>query len=523
MFLSQTKGVIKALITSVNNTMAEKLRMSKRDCISGVKGISSTNLVMTLLVSIALFVGFPNIANSQEVRSQIPQNWHIPDLYNAPVDVSIEANYSEIEDTIPIRGTQYMIRVPENWNGTLISDLDYINSANSKRNLYLLEHGYALSGTKRRPERLFNYDPAHEIHDIVSVLDIFESIFGEPKNIIQLGCSGGGTITLAMAEIHPDRIDGAIASCASTSPWMANTHLDGLFVLQALIAPELPIAALPLKNPEIGEIEAKWLKVIKEAQKTPEGRARIALAITIGQWPAWGARGKAPVPNPDANDAQVLQKSMYLSLLTLLPSKATFGTGMLEQAGRGQLKWNTGVDYKEFYENGNPRYKKAVEKLYKDANLSLNDELEKVNAFPRIKSDANAIKYWSVPGRTHIGEPKIPLLRINTSGDGLVYPSMAQGYGELVEEKGYSELFRIAYVNSWGHCSFSLAEWLAAIETMKQRVETGVWPATDPESLNKLGKSLDPTSETRYYDYKPVKKYNRVWCPSVEDFICSQE
>ncbi|WP_147406402.1 alpha/beta hydrolase family protein [Maribacter vaceletii] len=468
-----------------------------------------------------IIIGLPKLVYSQEKQAE--QTWHIPDLKNAPVNVHIEMNYEEISDTIPIRGTKYKIRVPENWNGILISDLDYVKSANSKRNLYLLEQGYALSGTQRRQGRVFNYDPAHEIHDIISVLDIFENTFGKPKSIIQLGCSGGGTITLAMAEIHPDRIDGAIAGCGATSPWMANTHLDGLFVLQALIAPELPIAALPLKNPEIGEIEAKWLKAIKEAQKTPEGRARIALAITIGQWPAWGARGKAPVLQPDAKDVYALQESMYLSLLTLLPSKATFGTGMLEQAGRGQLKWNTGVDYKEFYENGNAFYKKAVKKLYKDANLNLNDELEKINAFPRIKSDANAIKYWSVPGRTHIGEPKVPQLRIHTSGDGLVYPSMAQGYEELVKEKGYDDFFRIAYVNSWGHCSFSLAEWVSAIKTMEERMNTGVWPKTDPETLNKLGKIADPEGKSRYFNYQPVTKYNRAWSPTVNDFKGSHD
>lgn len=447
------------------------------------------------------------------------QSWHIPDLINAPIKVSIKSNYTEVSDTIPIRGTAYLIRVPEKWNGTLISDLDFKQSANSARNLYLLEHGYALAGTKRRPGRLYNYDPAHEIHDVISVLDIFESIYGKPKNTIQLGCSGGGTITVAMAEIHPDRIDGAIAACASTSPWMANTHLDGLFVLQALIAPELPIVGLPLKGEELEDVEKKWKKAISDAQQTPEGRARIALAITIGQWPAWGAAWMEPFAQPDPNDVKALQESMYRCLMMLLPSTKAFGTGMLEQSAPGQLRFNTNVDYKVSFENGNPLYKKAVEKLYKEANVKLQDELKKINAFPRIDADPKAIKWWSAPGRTHIGEPKIPLLRINTIGDGLVYPSMAQGYEELVAEKGYTELFRIAYVNSWGHCGFNTAEWLAAIETMKQRIETNVWPKTDAESLNKLVKHFDKESEGRYIKYKPVNRYNRTWSPTFKDFI----
>lgn len=493
----------------------KELQCAMQKIDSGIKQCWNVRLIIGSLTFILGLLTIPDLAISQEKE----QNWYIPDLNNAPVKVNTTTNYSEVKDTIPIRGTEYMIRVPENWNGFLISDLDYLNSANSKRNMYLLEHGYALSGTKRRPGRLFHYDPAHEIHDVISVLDIFEETFGKPKHVIQLGCSGGGTITLAMAEIHPDRIDGAIAGCASTSPWMANTHLDGLFVLKALIAPELPIVGLPLKGAIIEEAEIKWQKAIKEAQLTPEGRARIALAITIGQWPAWGAAWMEQFPQPDLNNAEELQESMYKCLVKLLPSQKAFGTGMLEQSAPGQLRFNTAVDYKVSYENGNSFYKKAVEKLYKQANVNLEDELEKINAFPRVKADPLALKWWSAPGRTHIGEPKVPLLRINTSGDGLVYSSMAQGYGELVEAKGYSKLFRQAYVESWGHCSFTLAEWLAAIETMRQRIESGVWPGTESESLNKLAKKMDDNSNARFFEHQPVTRYNRVWCPGVEDFI----
>ncbi|MEP0213648.1 MAG: hypothetical protein ABJD66_10565 [Cellulophaga sp.] len=478
------------------------------------------NLILISLLTILVF-SIPHISYSQEKKTE--QTWELPEIKNSSVVVKTETNYSEINDTIPIRGTQYMIRVPEAWNGILLNDLDYLQSANSERNLHLLEEGYALSGTKRRPDRFSNYDPAHEIHDIISVLDIFEKTFGKPKHTIQLGCSGGGTITLAMAEIHPDRIDGGIAGCAATSAWMANTHMDALFVLQALIAPKLPIVGLPLKGKRIEEIELSWQKAIKAAQQTPEGRARIALAFTIGQWPAWGAAWMEPFPQPDVNNADELQESMYKCLIKLLPSQKAFGTGMLEQSGGGQLRFNDGVDYTEYYKNGNPDFKKAVEKLYKKANIKLEDELIKINAAPRVKANAKALNYWSSPGRTHIGEPKIPLLRINTTGDGLVYPSMAQGYGELVEEKGYSKLFRQAYVNSWGHCTFSLAEWLAAIETMVQRIENGEWPNTDPKTLNSLGKSLDAESDVRYIDYKPVGKYNRTWSPSVDNFIEKQK
>lgn len=434
-----------------------------------------------------------------------------------PEFVSSQIKYTEIIDSLPVRNTHYKIRIPENWNGMLISDLDYYKAADSKKYLYLLEKGYAFSGTKRRNDRSKHYDPAREIHDIVSILDIFESKFGKPKRTIQYGCSGGGNVTLGMAEIHPDRIDGAIAVGAPTSLWMSNTHLDGFFVLKALIAPNLPIVNIPTKDPKKSEIKKAWKKALEDAQKTPEGRARIALAVTIGQWPAWGGGGKAPFSEPDYNDIEALQNSMYHCVSRKLPRGGTGGHTMLEQAA-GLLKGNTGVDYSEFYNNGDPLYKKAVTKLYKDAQINIKDDLKKINAFPRIAADPSAIKWWSAPGRTHIGEPKVPLFRMHNNGDGLVLPGMTQGYEDLVKQKGYSDFFRSAYVNRWGHCTYSIAEFLVAIEVINKRIDTGLWHDTTPEALNELAKSLDSNGSSNFYHYRKVKKYNRVWVPSTADY-----
>ena len=54
----------------------------------------------------------------------------------------------EVGGTLP-DGTQYLMKVPVNWNGTLIRDLDYASGANNPRWAALLERGYALAGTGR--------------------------------------------------------------------------------------------------------------------------------------------------------------------------------------------------------------------------------------------------------------------------------------------------------------------------------------------------------------------------------------
>ena len=95
---------------------------------------------------------------------------------------------------------------------------------------------------------------------------------------------------LAIAEDFSDRVDGVIATAAGDRVWLMNTKLDKWFVLKALIAPDLRIVDLPHSSslrPEYPELTFAWRQAIRAAQQTPEGRARIALAITIGQEPDW--------------------------------------------------------------------------------------------------------------------------------------------------------------------------------------------------------------------------------------------
>ena len=179
--------------------------------------------------------------------------------------------------------------VPSNWNGTLLRDLDYLTNVNDARYLDMLVRGYAVSGTARHSRRWAGYyDPAREIAHLDTVLDLFVERFRKPDRVIQYGCSGGGHVTLAVAEDFSGRIDGAIAWAAHTPVWLMNSWLDGWFVLKALLAPDQRIVELPSDGslrPAHAPLVFAWRQVVDAAQKTPEGRARLALAVTIGQWP----------------------------------------------------------------------------------------------------------------------------------------------------------------------------------------------------------------------------------------------
>lgn len=429
-----------------------------------------------------------------------------------------QAGVSEDRGTLP-DGTIYLMRVPANWNGTLVRDLDYVARSNSPASAYLLEHGYALAGTQRHRLRTFQYDPVREIANLNLVHDRFEERFGRPERVIQYGCSGGGHVALAVAEHFPERVDGVVATGAHTPVWLMNTFLDGWFALKALIAPDLAIVDIPVDQTGgrshglQGPLTAAWADAINAAQETPEGRARIALAFTVGQWPAWVNR---LTPQPSLDDPVALQHAMYHTVLQNTRSPGGEARILFESAANGQqLSWNTGIDYRELFENGNAYFKQAVRRLYADAGIDVQADLQRLNAFPRIEAAPHALAYWRAPGRNVTGRPTIPVFRMHEIGDYQVPISLIQGYNDQILANGKGDLYRAAYVSAPGHCGFSPGESAAAIRTLERRLDTGEWGDTDPESLNALAGTLHPTGG-RFIRYDPYRQatYNRVWAPN---------
>ncbi|MGW6456242.1 hypothetical protein ACWF94_09990 [Streptomyces sp. NPDC055078] len=459
----------------------------------------------------------------------------------------------EQRGTLP-DGTPFLMRVPSNWNGVLIRDMDFASAADetpldesllastgatggsADRYRSMLTRGYAVAGTARHPMDFFQYDPVHEIAMLDEVLVRFESMFGAPARVIQYGGSGGGHVSLAVAEDFAERVDGVIAFDAHTPVWLMNTHLDMWFALKALIGPdaeaaglttldELLVAGLPNAGMRrVGDtiaylpdaaIENAWRAAIGAAQRTARGRARIALAITIGQWPAWGS---GLYPKPKLDNPHELQHSMYHLVNEDALNAGGAGRIIFENGGRGQqLSWNTGVDYADLFENGNGHYRRAVEQLYAEAGATLDADLERVNAAPRIEASEFALEFWNAPGRNVTGNPRVPVLRVNGLGDTAVPFSLAQGYRERVHATGNGDLVRFAFVDSEGHLASSTAESAALIEVMTRRLDTGRWDDTAPEALNRLASTLDEGTAARFTSLEAhglaVRRYNRLWVP----------
>lgn len=453
-----------------------------------------------------------------------------------PKKIEARSGYTEQTGTLP-DGTDYLIRVPDHWNGTLIRDLDYAQritqDSRSSRYNYFLEKGYALAGTARHPLRAWQYDPAREIKDLDLVIDRFSEEFGEAERIIQFGCSGGGHVSLAVAESFSNRIDGAVVLAAHTPVWLMNNFLDGWFALQTLLgeyyenagygsASDLQIIDLPNDGSSNasghgmeGKIPEAWSKAFKAANESPGGRARMALAFALAQWPVAMAEGAT---QPSYDDLEALQDAIYNSLQRLSGSPGGEARILFENAAQGQqLSWNDNVDYAEFLKNANPNLRESVEQLYEDSDLNLEDDLLRLNEKQGIKASQHAVEYWSEPGRTTIGDPQIPVLRLHEVGDYQIPYSLMLGYQEAVEDHGDPAMLRTALIDSVGHCTeaaISTGESAAAVDIMMERLDSGAWPETGPEAMNERARSLDE-SPARFIkvDQYDIPAFNRMWIP----------
>jgi len=384
-------------------------------------------------------------------------------------------------------GQRWQITVPANWNGTVINDLDRIGST-SRANV-LLPRGYAYTGTARHPDRNVHWDPRAESNNMVKVLDEFEARVGRPVRTIQFGCSGGGSVAMSVAEDHPTRFDGVIPMHGSSPVTIANQRLDLTFALKVLLDTRNQLQLI-VGDAETAAAEKVWLTVLAAAQQTPEGRARMALAGVLAQYPAWGSNANPPSPMADPKDPAAVQQA----LLRVVVDGARIAITARPQWDNpaGIMSWNTGIDYRQFYHNADPNHKQIVRDMYSLAGLhperDIQADLDRINAAPRIAGTNEAVNYWRA--RTHTGIIGVPMLHTHGIGDARTPASNLSSYEDSVHKAGRTALYRQAFIDAPGHCTFNTAEMAGLIETMMRRIDTGTWENIDsPSAMNAAGRN----------------------------------
>jgi pimeloyl-ACP methyl ester carboxylesterase len=398
---------------------------------------------------------------------------------------------STVNGTLP-DGATYEIQCPAGtWNGTLfLYSHGYVvpGSANPAQDVgdpvtgaWLLGHGYALAGSSYATT---GWAIQSALPDQISTLDAFDSSYGRPGRTIAWGHSLGGIITAGLIQDYPQRFTAALPMCGVLSGGVAtwNTALDAEFAFQQLIDPSVQVVNItdPAANLEQAEAAAA------QAQQTPQGRARLALVAALGDTPGWFT----PLsPEPAATDyaAQEANQFEWASQVTF-PFVFDFRANLEADAG-GNPSWNVGVNY--FQDLAKSADLQEVVALYKAAGLSLPGDVHTLQSAPRIAASPRAVLYLArnIAFNGHIS---VPVLTMHTTGDGLVVPENEQAYQSVVDRAGRGNLLRQVFVDRAGHCAFTPAETITAVQVLLNRLATGYWNVPSPAAMNAQAAALGP-------------------------------
>ena len=85
---------------------------------------------------------------------------------------------------------------------------------------------------------------------------------------------------------------------------------------------------------------------------------------------------------------------------------------------------------------------------------------------------------------------------MHTTGDGLVVPENEQAYRSVVDRAGHGDLLRQVFVNRAGHCAFTPAETITAVQTLENRLSTGQWNVPEPGRDERRGRGARPATTT---------------------------
>ncbi len=397
-------------------------------------------------------------------------------------------------------GTAYRIDVPDPWNGTVLVGLDYAagTTAANETSQALLARGYAMAGTTRL---VTGWDVTQSIANQLATLDILTKVHGRPTRTLVFGASLGAHTGAATIQARPERFDGALLVCGGLAGAVGlwNSKLDAVFVAKTLLAPtdaSLPVIGIPADFATTAR--PAWLRMLAAAQQTPEGRARIALAAVLAQLPTWSDPSK---PEPSVSDLEALQAGLYDSLAGSRPvvSQAMSSRNEIERRSGGNISTNAGVDYAAQLER--VRGSDIVRELYRRAGLDLADDLAALARAPRVRADQSALA-WTAPA-TWTGRLAVPVLTVNGIGDAISPVAGQEAYERAVRAAGQGDMLRQVYTRTAGHCGFSAAEIVTAVEALSARVETGRWDdRTNPHTMNSLAGALG-LGPSRFLPYTP--------------------
>jgi len=370
-------------------------------------------------------------------------------------------------------GVPYRIRVPENWNGTLIVYAHGYGDAAIPPALAplpadvdtLLARGFALAASRFAgfvpmsglASGLGGYQIKQGMQNSVALTGAFKELVGPPARTILWGKSLGGLIALGLIEKFPGIFDGAVALCAAGAgtPRRFDLFLDITLAYEVAFGWE-PGWGTP------GDLR-------DDLDYMVDIRPHLLGTLTqFGRWEFLRLVNRLPSASFYVNPVGLPERNqvMYFAFAVRAELERRAGGPVAENVGRVYSL----SDDDKFYLDG----------LGVDADALLAQMNERTN----IRAARNARNYAA-----HYVDPsgdlRRPVLTVHTTGDALAPVFHESAYAATVEEHGGAELLMQHFTGGFltasgstanGHCTFTPSQDVAGIDAMMQWLDTGQRP-----------------------------------------------
>jgi hypothetical protein len=391
---------------------------------------------------------------------------------------------------------QWIAQVPADWNGTVLlyshgfGPLVAADAPSAGSGAELLAQGYALVGSSYDVNgSWWALDTA--VSDQFGSLAAFVAASGlHPRHTLAVGTSMGGLINSLIDQESYGRVQGAVTFCGLVAGGvdLNNYQLNAEYAMTELLPGAAGVQIRDYASLAAGSAAGTELSnAVAAAQPTAAGQARIALSAALLNETDW-TTGAAP---PAANDyaGQELQEEEMLTSGQL--SFIESGRYMISLAEGGDSGYNIGVHYGALIRES--PYYAQIKALYKAAGLNLQADIATLDQNESYAPEGNSLARTQATS-VNTGRLQVPELDVHTVSDQLAPVPFEATYAQRVALAGSSPLLRQVYVNAIGHCNFTDADMVAAIDAMSTVVAEHHWTGgVTVTALNDAANALGPS------------------------------
>lgn len=391
---------------------------------------------------------------------------------------------------------QWIAQAPANFNGTVVlfshgfGPLTAQDAPSSGSAAQLLAQGYALVGSSYDVNgSWWALDTA--VSDQFGSLNAFLKASGlHPRHTLAVGVSMGGLINTLIDQQADGRVQGAVTFCGLVAGGtdLNNFQLNAEYAMTQLLPGAADVQIRDYASMAEGSAAGAQLSdAVTAAQSTAAGRARIALVSALLNESDWTTSATRPAPHDYAGQ-EVQEEAMLTSgQLPFIES----GRYMISLAENGDSGYNIGVDYNALIRDS--PYHAQIKALYKAAGLDLDADIATLDRHESYAPENDSLARTRATS-DNTGRLQVPELDVHTVSDQLAPVQFEATYAQRVARAGDAGLLRQTYVNAVGHCNFTDADYVAAIDAMNTVVAEHHWTSgVTVHSLNRAADALDPT------------------------------